>query len=292
MSWAEVKKINSDLSTPLNELIDELSEEEVTLLNNIVSKLDNSTYGLSTLKTTLNSINTNVNELSEEEVTLINSIITKLDNTTYGLSAIKTMLNTVNTNAALLNNSTYGLDALRTEINANESLLKNSTYGLSAIKTLLSTVNTNAALLNNSTYGLSALKTAISNSSSSGGNNIVGALFVEGTNKTLATIIGSTEQRLKSTSTELGTFVPMLDGTVTITITVRNDNSEKGWFNTSGFSISDDYIPANNTKTYVSTTKVCYGQKYSFEVYINSSHTYNIYISNFIITANIETLSV
>lgn len=61
MSWKEIKKsVNSDLNTPLNELLSNLSTEEVTLLNNIISKLDNSTYGLSALKTILDTINTNI----------------------------------------------------------------------------------------------------------------------------------------------------------------------------------------------------------------------------------------
>ena len=71
-------------------------------------------------------LNNLINDLSDEEVVLLNSIISKLDNTTYGLSAIKTMLSTVNTNAAKLNNTTYGLSALKTSIdNINTSVNAN-----------------------------------------------------------------------------------------------------------------------------------------------------------------------
>ena len=151
--------VNSDITKPLNNLINDLSDKEVELLNSIISKLDNTTYGLSALKTLIDGINSDI------------------DNTTYGLSALKTLLDTVNTNAALLKNSTYGLSALKTLIDGINSDIDNTTYGLSALKTLIDTVNTNAAyaktnnsLLNNSTYGLSALKTLIDGISNSGGS--------------------------------------------------------------------------------------------------------------------------
>ena len=74
--------INSDLDTPLNKQIEELlrqceelSQEEKTLINSIISKLDNSTYGLPTIKTTLNTVNNNVNS---------NRNTGKYPNVTYG----------------------------------------------------------------------------------------------------------------------------------------------------------------------------------------------------------------
>lgn len=78
MSWSEIKKsINSDLNTPLNEFVESLSADQKVLLNSIISKLDNTTYGLSTLKTVLDTINTNS---------------AKLNDSTYGLSALKTLI--------------------------------------------------------------------------------------------------------------------------------------------------------------------------------------------------------
>lgn len=84
MSWKEIiTAVNSDITTPLNSLINELSDEEITLLNSIISKLDNTTYGLSAIKTMLSTVNTNA---------------ALLKNTTYGLSALKTLINGINTN--------------------------------------------------------------------------------------------------------------------------------------------------------------------------------------------------
>ena len=85
MSWKEIMMaVNSDVTIPLNSLINDLSEEEVTLLNNIVSKLDNTTYGLSAIKTILSTVNTNA---------------AKLNNATYGLSALKSILDKPNVSA-------------------------------------------------------------------------------------------------------------------------------------------------------------------------------------------------
>ena len=54
--WALTKhSINSDLNTPLNQLMKTLTAEEKTLINNVISKLDNSTYGLSALKSAINN---------------------------------------------------------------------------------------------------------------------------------------------------------------------------------------------------------------------------------------------
>lgn len=61
--WALTKhSINSDLNTPLNQLMRTLTAEEKTLINNVISKLDNSTYGLSALKSAINSVNSNTGE--------------------------------------------------------------------------------------------------------------------------------------------------------------------------------------------------------------------------------------
>ena len=61
--WALTKhSINSDLNTPLNALMRTLTAEEKTLINNVISKLDNSTYGLSALKSAINSVNSNTGE--------------------------------------------------------------------------------------------------------------------------------------------------------------------------------------------------------------------------------------
>lgn len=76
-----------------------------------------------------NPLNNLINDLSDEEVVLLNSIISKLDNTTYGLSALKTVLNTVNTNAALLKNTTYGLSALKTLIDGINSKVGSASGG-------------------------------------------------------------------------------------------------------------------------------------------------------------------
>ena len=49
--WKEIiTAVNSDITTPLNKLI-----------NSIISKLDNTSYGLSAIKTGIDGINTNVN---------------------------------------------------------------------------------------------------------------------------------------------------------------------------------------------------------------------------------------
>lgn len=54
--WALTKhSINSDLNTPLNQLMKTLTAEEKTLINNVISKLDNSTYGLNALRSYINS---------------------------------------------------------------------------------------------------------------------------------------------------------------------------------------------------------------------------------------------
>jgi hypothetical protein len=80
--------VNSDITNPLNNLINDLSDEEVTLLNSIISKLDNTTYGLSAIKTMLSTVNTNA-AYAKTNNTLLN-------NTTYGLSAIKTLIDGIN----------------------------------------------------------------------------------------------------------------------------------------------------------------------------------------------------
>ena len=115
--------VNSDITKPLNNLISDLSDEEIVLLNSVISKLDNTTYGLSALKTLIDGISTHSTEIATDT----DSIISKLDNTTYGLSALKTVLNTVNTNAAYTK--------------TNNTLLANTTYGLSALKTLIDGIN-------------------------------------------------------------------------------------------------------------------------------------------------------
>ena len=60
--WALTKhSINSDLNVPLNTLMSNLTEDEKKLINNVISSLGNSTYGLSALKSVLNTINGNSN---------------------------------------------------------------------------------------------------------------------------------------------------------------------------------------------------------------------------------------
>ena len=68
MSWAEIKKaINSNISKSLDVLITEKSNEVKTvansnnsLISSIKSLLENTTYGLNAIKTTVNSVNNTV----------------------------------------------------------------------------------------------------------------------------------------------------------------------------------------------------------------------------------------
>ena len=68
MSWAEIKKaINSNISKSLDLLITEKSNEISTsignnnsLISSIKSLLENTTYGLNAIKTTVNSVNNTV----------------------------------------------------------------------------------------------------------------------------------------------------------------------------------------------------------------------------------------
>ena len=61
MSWAEIKKaINSNLSKTLDKLITEKATEIINSITSNNSLLNNSTYGLSALKTAVNTVNTNV----------------------------------------------------------------------------------------------------------------------------------------------------------------------------------------------------------------------------------------
>ena len=94
--------------------------------------LGNSTYGLSAIKTAVNTVNST------------------LGNGTNGLAAIKTAVDTVD---ARLTDSTNGLAAIKTQAStaasqattaatkatANNTLLTDSTYGLAAIQTILGT---------------------------------------------------------------------------------------------------------------------------------------------------------
>ena len=91
--------VNSDITNPLNNLINDLSDEEIVLLNSIISKLDNTTYGLYALKTVLNTINTNA-AYAKTNNTLLN-------NTTYGLSALKTLIDGINSKVGSASGASY-----------------------------------------------------------------------------------------------------------------------------------------------------------------------------------------
>lgn len=61
MSYSEIMMaVNSDIKKPLNRLIEELSEEEIALLESISSKLGDTTYGLSALKTLVEGVDNSV----------------------------------------------------------------------------------------------------------------------------------------------------------------------------------------------------------------------------------------
>ena len=118
MSWAEVKKVNSDLAKPLDELITELNTELETALIAHADDFD----------------------LSKEEMEVaIAELKGYLADSVYGLSALQTLLGTISTATASTNtkldSSTYGLSALK-------NYLANSTYGLSALKTAISNIST------------------------------------------------------------------------------------------------------------------------------------------------------
>lgn len=134
MAWSEIKKaVNSDLGKPLNELLEELLSDESTGLAALLAAIETNEAAIATNKGLLN-------------------------NTTYGLSAIKTAAANANTYAKNVNdrltatragyldylaNSTYGLSALLTAVTTNKNLLNNTTYGLNALKTAIGNVNTN-----------------------------------------------------------------------------------------------------------------------------------------------------
>lgn len=86
MSWKEIMMtINSDITTPLNKLI-----------NNIISKLDNTTYGLSAIKTKIDTINTNIDANVQSYPNVTTGVINKNDNpevTVYGKGKITLIYN-------------------------------------------------------------------------------------------------------------------------------------------------------------------------------------------------------
>ncbi|MBQ3513442.1 MAG: hypothetical protein IJA32_06545 [Lachnospiraceae bacterium] len=202
--------INSDLNTPLNEKIEEL-----------LSQFEG---------------------LSQEEKTLINSVISKLDNSTYGLSALKTILNTIKTNTSY-----------------------------------------------------------------------VGAIFSPGTTKTIATLISSdTIFYSDSSYTTLGNFVAPLNGTVTVSITVRNENSYQTSFSLKHTHYIEGviYTPTGEKASSVTYEKVVYsgadigyystitktfnisveqGKPYYIKIISDDGDT--LHVDNLTVTANISKIS-
>lgn len=87
----------------------------------------------------------------------LDEILTLLENTTYGLNALKTALSNGDNNiASILNNTTYGLSALNTDIDKVQSTLNNTTYGLSAIKTYVDTLESTIGVTSNTGGSASA----------------------------------------------------------------------------------------------------------------------------------------
>lgn len=133
-------------------------------------KLNDATIGLSAIKTAVNTAITNIATVD----TVVDSIKALAENSSYGLSAIKSKLDTVGTGVtslssalavtdgvadaikALLENATYGLSALKdvtagtrtdlslakTTIDNAYSSLTDATYGLAALKVMLDEMNT------------------------------------------------------------------------------------------------------------------------------------------------------
>lgn len=98
-------------------------------VDNIYDEVTSVTYGLSALKTLIDTVDT-----------VVDGIQTDLDNGTDGLGAIKTA---VDANQTDLTNIESKIDTVDTVVDSNYSLLTDGTYGLSALQTLLSTINTN-----------------------------------------------------------------------------------------------------------------------------------------------------
>ena len=116
MSWAEVKKINSDLDKPL----DTLAAEKTAALQGDIS-------GAKEAVTSLLSDGTN-------GLAALRSI---LADSGYGLSALKTAVDAGNAN---LTDGTNGLAAIKSAVGTANSSLGNSTYGLSALLAKLGTI--------------------------------------------------------------------------------------------------------------------------------------------------------
>jgi len=73
----------------------------------------------------------------------VNSVYSEVTNATYGLSALKTLVDSYQTaNQTDLTNIETKIDTVDTVVDSNYSLLTNGTYGLSALQTLISGINT------------------------------------------------------------------------------------------------------------------------------------------------------
>jgi len=152
-----------------------------TVVDDIVTTLNNGTNGLAAIKTAVVGVDT-----------VVDTIDGRLTNATTGLANIKSLIDTMDTVCdackTLLENGTYGLSAIKTAVSANGTVgtetngyLENVTYGLNALKTLIDSLSTmlghgtfglaaiNAdtdsiiASLGNATNGLAAIKTAVVN---------------------------------------------------------------------------------------------------------------------------------
>jgi len=126
-----------------------------TLIDAIVSELDNGSHGLSALEALATAIEAKLDDgttgLAALKV-LIDALGSELDNGTYGLAALQALIVAVETR---LDDGTTGLAALRAVLDALGSELGDGTYGLAALKALIDAIE---AKLDDGTSGLDALR--------------------------------------------------------------------------------------------------------------------------------------